>query len=208
MRQFYYLVLLIFGFNACTQTEAFSPEGLRKYIHNPENGLSKSLDKGEYRYASRYLPISYQVLKELDFQLTDTLQYKKLIAEAEGHHYLLFQIAPIASGKSLEKLYTTRKEKLPWQAVFTDLHFRSQKQFILTVNGVSHLCQLYHVFQELNVANGYQFLLVFQDKGASMNKIFTDDLVFQFDDKYFSKEQIQFTFKKTALNQIPRLKNL
>ena len=200
----FFAVMLLLA--ACDQSGPTKIAAIPTYINNAENGLIQEVIKGEIKYSVQYLPIAFQGLKELGFNLTDTLRFKKIISEIEGHHYLLLNINPTQSRRSLAAIYTQKEQNKTWEQVVFELNFHLQKQLILWIGQEAKACQLYHSFPGITLADGLQFMMLFQDKGALLNQSFSEDILFEFEDPYFSNEKITVTFSKLALNKIPKLK--
>ena len=98
------------------------------------------------------------------------------------------------------------RKKKTWTAVGFELNFHLQKHFVLWLEQEAKACQLYHAFPGIKPADGLQFMMLFKDKRALLNKPFTSDIILEFNDTYFSNEKIEFTFSKSDLNRIPKLK--
>ena len=202
--KFYLLLLLLSFFVACNQPSQ-DPKSTTVFVYEDKNGLVQTYAKEEINYVAQYLPLSSQVLKEVDFNRKDSIAIKKAIEELEGNHYLLLKIRPNRAGQSLETIYTKKQTTKKWSEVIFELNFQLQKQFVLWQKTAAKTCQLYHVFPGIKPADGLQFILLFSDEEAIINQSFDTDIVLEFKDNHFLNEKIAFTFSKSNLNRIPKL---
>jgi len=205
MKTNYLLGFILLILISCQSEPIVFSEAVRYYVHHEKKGLTQHQTLEEVQYRFRYLPNNYRVLKEMGFQIKDTLQYQKKLSDTRGQHTVIFQIAPTKKTHSLEGIYKKKPTDLSWENVSKILHFRMQKAFELRVNNDWLPCRFYHLMPSINTADGYQFILSFEEPAAVDSKLFSNDLEFRFIDKYFSGETIEFTIPKKALNQIPQL---
>jgi len=205
MKHSQFLVCILLFLISCQSTPTVFSEAVRQYANQEDSGLTQHQTLDNIQFSFQYIPTTYRVLKELDFTITDTLQYQQRIQETSGQHQVLFKIAPANKQQSLEKIYQQGANPLPWETILKILHFRLQDKFELQVNGQGIPCRIYHLLPSLRSTDGYQFLLTFEGEKESTPSAFTGDLQFRFVDTYFSGKEVQFTIPHQTLVQIPQL---
>ena len=205
MKILLFLSFLLICISACKQDSSFTPERLQHYVHSKDNGFSVQKTKGQFQYGFRYLPNNYRILKSMNFQLRDTVQYQRLLQETRGEHTILFQIASTKKHRTLEDIYKQKGKSIPWEDVLKILTFRSQQAFELKINNEWLPCRLYHLLPSINILDGYQFMLVFEDSNKLETSEYQEGLEFRYKDSYFSGETIHFAISQNRLNEIPQL---
>ena len=69
------MLILVISMTACQKDGLASPEDYRSHVENPDNGLIQFQEHEGIRYTLRYLPTTYQALKEYDFDELDSLKF-------------------------------------------------------------------------------------------------------------------------------------
>lgn len=188
----------------CSNNALVDERGLRNYLKNEQNGLIKTIKKGQVTFEATYSPVTYEALKGVGFQIADSTSFLQALEEVTGHHYIHFKVAPQEKYTTLEEV--SKALDKDWRSIKKELDFYAKTQFHLEAGTAALPCVLYQPFDGLNAKNGYSFMVLFKDDQVDYNSTFTDDLTFAFTDKQFTGETIELTFAQTDLNKIPLLK--
>ncbi|MEO1517121.1 MAG: hypothetical protein AAFV95_19005 [Bacteroidota bacterium] len=203
------LALVLLGLLSCQQNDGpLTPKEYRLFVENQDNRLIQSQQVGELIYHSRYLPASYQALRELNFAPRDSFAFAKVLENYEGHHYLLLQVQPAQRGTSLQKIFEESSEGTSWTEVNNHLNFQAQKHFQLQDGKRALSCSLYQAFPGISPSDGLSFMLIFKDDAKDKKAQGDGNLRLTFQDDHLSKQLISFTFAKEHLSNIPSLKSL
>lgn len=171
---------------------AVDPGRYVKYMTDPENGLKGTEVKRGYEYEWQFLSAQMCALKELGNKRPDPESFWSLVEEFQGNYYFTLVIRQKPGIPAQNRRVPTAQE----------IQFQLKPDFKLIAGKEGVSCSGYHVEYMDNDYSQIRMNLIFPKSGDTEHK----DILFQFNDRYFSNQMIQFEIDQSRLSKIPLLK--
>lgn len=182
------------------QPTAVGPQQLLEMVTDANSNLLQSISIKGFRYSAHYLPVDYQIAREVYQSADYKTEIETVKSQYEGHHYCNFTIGSL-DGKAMDEKLEALKGAKEAEALLLKYNFHSKDQFKLAIGRDTQTCVLYHMDRPNGLQMGLYFSLVFPAIDAPI----TDDVYVLFEDEHLSAQQIKIKIEKEAIHSIPFL---
>ena len=182
-----------------TKNVTLSPNEMKEFVVNMDNGLLKSKVIGEVTYSVKYKPVDYIISQELKGSSIDMNSYKQKYSELSGMQYFDLRVEIDKQNGELLKYGLNTVDEYERRVKYLAFDINTDIQLI---DGEDTLqCVMNHFERVYDIVPYATILLGFKDNGKSQLK----EKTIVFHDKLFGKGIIKFTFLPSDLQNIPHL---
>lgn len=191
--------MIIIGFTACNK-KAVDADSYIKYVNNPDNGLLKKVEVGNFKIEVQLRPIEYLTIQEIGIEGLTKENFEARVKDNDQEFFLLRIGSKDNKSDALNNGVTEQRE------YFERIGYliASIDKDIYVVEGEDTLrCAMHHFERSYHLASYHNILLAFdrpKDK-----KIISEDQLFVYDDNILGIGKLNIKFEKSAIKNIPNI---
>ena len=198
MRFIIYLFLLLFC--ACSlRTVNMNVSDYAQWVRDPENGLNKTKQLGDYIFSAQYKPREMVALLEFGKDADpSSSEFKTRVSNLGQMEYFTFTISTVKGLEVLSNNIANEGEFFGRLEYFLE---HGQEAFSLIAGEDTLPCRFYHFERTYGLSPNTNILLGFENIGKC-----TSDIVIQYEDILLGVGPVNITYDIDDLKEIPKLK--
>lgn len=195
----YFLILVFIGLVACNK-KAVDAETYIQFVNNPENGLLKNIEVGDFKIEVQLRPVEYVVIQELGAENLLKEDFETRVKDNNQEYFLLRIGSKDSKSDALSNGITAQNEYLERIGY---LIANIDKDIYLIEGDDTLRCAMHHFERSYHLTSYHNILLVF-DRSISKGKKGQDQL-FVYDDAILGIGKLNIKFESKAINNIPNI---
>ena len=193
------VTLLIVGlFTSCNQ--GLDSQEMLRWVTNSQNGLNQVKSFGPLEVSLLYKPIDYQIAQNIENGIIEKGEIDRERAVRAGMDYFTLRFAP-TDNRSRVMDFGLKTEEDYFERI-SHLMFPLREDLKLISNTDTLECKSYHFVRDYDLAPYIDVVFAFEQADNTV----LHDRILVYNDKLFSLGELNYTFKKEDLKNIPSLK--